>query len=406
MNKVDELLAEFCPNGVPFHSLGELGKFYGGITGKSKDDFVDGNAKFITYKNVYSNPALKLDVPERVFISPEEKQRTLEYGDIVFTGSSETPDECGFSSVLTQKTNEKLYLNSFCFFFRFDDPSIFNPDFAKHLFRSDNLRYQIGKTASGVTRFNVSKKRMERVLIPVPPLPVQAEIVRILDNFTALTAELTAELTKRRQQYEHYRDRLLSFESKTFEVSRLTLGEATNVFRGEYITKSGSKCGNIPVILGGQEPAYYIDHSNHDGEIVVVARSGVSAGFVSYWNEPIFITDGFGFESKPDILLPKFLYHTLKNRETALNAMKQGAGVPHVSGEKLKQVKLLIPSLKKQKRIVEVLDNFDAICSDLNIGLPAEIDAQKKQYEYYRDLLLNFYDIDESKQASKQASKR
>lgn len=108
MSRLEELIAELCPAGVEYKTLGALGSFYGGITGKSKDDFINGNAKFITYKNVYSNLALKLDVEDRVKISPNEKQRTLEYGDVIFTGSSETPDECGFSSVLTEKTDEKV----------------------------------------------------------------------------------------------------------------------------------------------------------------------------------------------------------------------------------------------------------------------------------------------------------
>ncbi len=141
MSRLEELIAELCPEGVEYKTLGELGSFYGGITGKSKDDFINGNAKFITYKNVYSNLALKLDVEDRVKISPNEKQRTLEYGDVIFTGSSETPDECGFSSVLTKKTDEKLYLNSFCFFFRFHDKELMLPDFSKYLFRSTNVRY-------------------------------------------------------------------------------------------------------------------------------------------------------------------------------------------------------------------------------------------------------------------------
>ena len=155
---------------VEWKTLGEIGRFYGGITGKSKDDFTDGNAKFVTYKNVYANPALKLNVKEKVKIGDKEKQYTLQYSDIIFTGSSETPDECGLSSVVTEKTDEKLYLNSFCFFLRLKDTNTIFPDFAKHLFRSNNLRKQISKTASGVTRFNVSKKLMEKVSIPIPPL--------------------------------------------------------------------------------------------------------------------------------------------------------------------------------------------------------------------------------------------
>ena len=97
------------------------------------------------------------------------------------------------------------------------------------------------------------------------------------------------------------------------------------MFRGEYITKKDNEEGSIPVILGGQEPAYYINKSNHDGEVVVIARSGASAGFVSYWNEPVFITDGFGYEAKEEYAIPKYLYYVLKSQEKSLNAMKRGA---------------------------------------------------------------------------------
>ena len=118
------------------------------------------------------------------------------------------------------------------------------------------------------------------------------------------------------------------------------------------------KAGSIPVILGGQEPAYYIDKHNHDGEIVVVARSGASAGFVSYWNQKIFVTDGFGYEEKSELITTKFLYYVLKNMESELNAMKRGAGVPHVSGEMLNSIELQIPLLQEQNRITDILDRL------------------------------------------------
>ena len=387
MSCLQDLIREYCPEGVPYRLLGEIGSFYGGLSGKSKDDFKDGNATFITYMNVYSNIELDIDVQDRVKVGEKEKQNTIQYGDVLFTGSSETPDECGMSSVMTKHSDEKLYLNSFCFGYRFDNPRMFFPGFTKHLFRSSELRNQIKKTASGVTRFNVSKKKMERVVVPVPPLEVQREIARILDNFTFLSAELSAELSARKKQYEYYRNRLLSFGNESI---KMPLSEVANVFRGEYITQKASQKGNIPVILGGQEPAYYIDKANHEGEIVVVARSGASAGFVSYWNEPIFVTDGFGYEAKADKAIPKYLYYALKHKEPELNAMKRGAGVPHVSGELLGKVEIPVPDIAVQKRLVGVLDSFDAICADLNIGLPAEIEARQKQYEYYRDLLLTF----------------
>ena len=122
----------------------------------------------------------------------------------------------------------------------------------------------------------------------------------------------------------------------------------------------------------------------------MIARSGASAGFVSYWNEPVFVTDGFGFEAKQNLIISKFLYYSLKNMEQRLNNMKRGAGVPHISGEELLCIPLYVPQVDVQERIVAMLDHFDTLCTDLTSGLPAEIDARQKQYEYYRDRLLSF----------------
>lgn len=142
--------------------------------------------------------------------------------------------------------------------------------------------------------------------------------------------------------------------------------------------------------MGGQEPAYFIDRANHEGEVVTVARSGVSAGFVAYWNEPIFITDGFGYEARGDLISAKYLYYVMKNMELELNGMKRGAGVPHISGEAILAIMIPLPSLDEQTRLVSILDRFDALCNDLSSGLSAEIEARQKQYEYYRDKLLTF----------------
>ena len=179
-----------------------------------------------------------------------------------------------------------------------------------------------------------------------------------------------------------------------FGYVKVPLKETANLFRGEYITKNSMASGNIPVILGGQEPAYYVDKANHTGEIVTVARSGVSAGFVGYWNMPIFVTDGFGYEAKENVIVPKYLYYVLKCKEKKLNAMKRGAGVPHISGVMLGDVLVQLPAIARQEQIVDTLDRFDTLCNDLTTGLPAEIEARQKQYEYYRDKLLAFKELD------------
>ena len=307
-----------------------------------------------------------------------------------------------------------------------------NSRFVMHYLRSTEGKAGLKKITTGGTVKHILASNMKKFMIPVPPLDVQNRIVNVLDNFEKICSDLNiglpAEIEARQKQYEYYRDKLLTFaetgntilsraeqsraeqsraEQSRAEQSRalikllqyvfgyamLPLSEVANVFRGEYITKKNENAGNIPVILGGQEPAYYIDRANHIGEIVAVARSGASAGFVSYWNEPIFITDGFGYEAKKEVVAPRYLYYVLKNKEAELNGMKRGAGVPHVSGERLGEINLPVPPIEEQKRVVSILDRFDAICNDLTSGLPAETEARQRQYEHYRDKLLNFKEL-------------
>ena len=413
MNKVEELVQQLCPDGVPYKSLGSLGHFYGGLTGKSKEDFKDGNAKFITYKNVYGNPSLNIDVSDRVKIGPDEKQHTLLYGDIIFTGSSETPDECGMSSVVTKRIHESMYLNSFCFIFRFDDVNIMLPDFSKHLFRSSALRYQIGKTASGVTRYNVSKKMMANVKIPIPPLEIQREIVRILDNFTELTTELTAELTARKKQYEYYRNRLLAFDVRREETANTiwkTLGEICSIISG-FPFDSSSFCENgIRLLRGMNVKRGYLDFSENNnrywntadglekfllnaGDIVIAMDGslvGKSFGVVTEQNLPLLLVQRVArvrvIEGNP-----RYIYHCIANRFSNYVDLKKTEGaVPHISLKDISCFSVPFPNLDVQNRLAATLDNFETICSDLNIGLPAEIEARQKQYEYYRDKLLTF----------------
>ena len=399
MSKLDELIQELCPDGVEYKKLGEIGKFYGGITGKSKNDFVDGNAKFITYKNIYDDLSLNLDVDDKVKINENENQRTLEYGDIIFTGSSETAEECGISSVLTQKTDEKLYLNSFCFFLRLNDKDILNPDFAKHLFRSSNLRYQIGKTASGVTRFNVSKKAMERVCIPVPPLEVQCEIVRILDKFTLLTAELTAELTARRKQYEYYMRDLLFFGKYDNKNKVYNLGELCTKLKGIAITagqmkKITSENGEVRIFAGGKTRVDVKSDSINNDDIIKVPNIIVqSRGIIDfiYYDKPCsFKKEMWSYTNENNITL-KYIYYYLKNNVGYFRQRgSQMGSMPQISLEITEKYKIPIPSIYEQEKIVNILERFDKLCNDITNGLPAEIDRRQKQYEYYRDKLLTF----------------
>ncbi len=150
-------------------------------------------------------------------------------------------------------------------------------------------------------------------------------------------------------------------------VSRLTshapwpivrLGDVTIMKRGKYITRNDTRPGEIPVILGGQEPAYYCDEANHTGPCFVVSRSGASAGFVSYWQQPIFVTDGFLFEANDQSNI-RYLYYCLKANQSLLGNMQNGTGIPHVRGEDLKEFEIPIPPLPVQRRIADILSTYD-----------------------------------------------
>ena len=194
---------------VEWKKLGDLGPYFGGLTGKTKEDFVDGNAKFITYMNVFANPSLNTLTTGTVRIGDGEKQNKLQRGDVLFTGSSETPEEAGMSCVVTDDLTEDFYMNSFCFGIRVCSPENYNLHYLKHILRSYQVRKEIAKSASGVTRFNISKPRFGKIQIPVPSLSEQTRIVGILDTFTSAIDNLKAQIAQRRKQYEYYRDQLL-----------------------------------------------------------------------------------------------------------------------------------------------------------------------------------------------------
>src|SRR5690606_24052486 len=203
MSKLEELLQGVD---VEWKALGDISEIYGGLKGKNKSDFTDGNAKYVTYKNIYNNIEVDLEALEMVKVSSNENQYEVKYGDVLFTGSSENASEAGISSAVTFNSEAKVFLNSFSFGLRFKSEIKILPEFSKYLFRSKSIRDEIIKTASGVTRYNVSKKRFVKIKIPIPcpdnpekSLEIQQEIVRVLDELTSLTNQLTTELESERQ---------------------------------------------------------------------------------------------------------------------------------------------------------------------------------------------------------------
>ena len=179
-----------------------------------------------------------------------------------------------------------------------------------------------------------------------------------------------------------YLERLLEGEA----VEWKTLGEVAEFKRGQTITQKTAQEGVYPVISGGQQPAYYIDQYNQTGQTITVAGSGAYAGFVMFWNEPIFVSDAFSIKANEEVLLPRYVFHFLLNKQSSIFNLKKGVGVPHVYAKDLAVFSIPIPPLRVQARIVEILDKF----TQLEKELAAELEARKKQYAYYRDQLLNF----------------
>lgn len=163
------------------------------------------------------------------------------------------------------------------------------------------------------------------------------------------------------------------------------LGEICIFKRGDVLSSKDAVEGDVPVMAGGQKPSCYHNVPNRKGETIVVAGSGAYAGFVTYWNIPVFVSDAFSVHPI-DGLLPKYVFHYLKNNQAKIHATKKGAGVPHVHGKDIAKFLIPVPPLEVQEEIVRILDSF----SDYAAELQAELQARKEQYEYYRNLLLTF----------------
>jgi len=183
-----------------------------------------------------------------------------------------------------------------------------------------------------------------------------------------------------------YIERLLQGD----EVVWKPLGEVAELKRGTTITKKTSNEGIYPVISGGQQPAYYIDRFNRDGETITVAGSGAYAGFVMYWNEPIFVGDAFSIKANEEQVLPRYIYHFLLSIQEKIHDLKSGGGVPHVYAKDVARFVIPLPPLSVQQEIVRILDKF----TQLEAELEAELDCRKRQYEYYRSKLLTFNEIE------------
>ena len=389
---------------VEWKKIEDLGPYFGGLTGKTKEDFVDGNAKFITYMNVFANASLDITSTGVVRISDGERQNKIQKGDILFTGSSETPDEAGMSCVVTEELNEDYYMNSFCFGIRLNNPEQYCLNYLKHILRSSDVRKSISKSASGVTRFNISKARFGKIQIPIPSLSEQTRIVGILDTFTSAIDNLKEQIALRRKQYEYYRDQLLDLEgNEGVEIAPLRrivksycTGATPNKGHLEYY-----ESGTIPWLRTQDvkfNEIYEIDSFVTEEAVaktgvkwipancVIVAISGATAGRCAINKIPTTTNQHcLNLEINPKKALYKYVYYCVYNAYSDMISKKQGAR-GDLNSSIILGITIPVPSLSEQQRIVSILDTFEASIQNLE----AQLEQRRKQYEYYRNKLLTF----------------
>ena len=387
MTVLDELIQELCPEGVAYKTLEEIATDVFRGAGITRDQVRETGTPCVRYGEIYTTYGVWFeDCVSHTDETLLTSKKYFDYGDILFAITGESVEDiakcCAYighetclagGDIVVLKHNE-------------------DPKYLSYALSTLDAQKQKskGKVKSKVVHSSVPD--IKAIRVPVPPLPVQREIVRILDNFTELTAELTA----RKKQYEFYRDKLLTFGDArggaTSDVVWKTLAEIADISTGSSNTDDAVKGGCYPFFVRSQQPLAK-DEYEYDEEAIITAGDGVGVGKVFHYINGKYALHQRAYRIHPatDGLLGKYLYHYFVATFPKYigQQMYQGS-VPSIRRPMLNKFQVAIPSLDVQSRIVNVLDNFDAICSDLKIGLPAEIEARQKQYEFYREALLTY----------------
>ena len=380
MNKIEKLIQDYCPEGVLYRELKEVA--YIG-TGSTNGNEATENGKyplFVRSKTVKMIDTYEFD--EEAIIIPGEGG----IGEIFHyvNGKYALHQRAYRISLFTEKILTKFI----------------------YYYMMANFKKFILQKAVNATVSSIRKPMIEKFTIPLLPLPVQQEIVNILDKFTQLEQELNAELETRRKQYDFYLNHLMGFEGS--EVEWKTLGEIAE-FKYGFTDKAKDK-GNVRFVRITDINEYgklrdndykYIDLTAENEEYILskgdllMARTGATFGKTMLFNEnypAVYASFLIRIRFIGEIILPDYYWHFSQSSLYWNQAYELvgGGAQPQFNANALKAVKIPIPPLSEQERIVSILDKFDSLVNDTTIGIPAEIEARRKQYEYYRNKLLTF----------------
>ncbi len=399
MNKIEQMLQELCPEGVEYKKLGEIGTFIRG-NGLQKKDFTDSGVGCIHYGQIYTHYGF-YTTQTKSFVdeSLAKKLTKVQKGDIIIACTSENIED--ICKAVAWLGDEDIVTGGHACVFTHNE----SPKYISYFFQTEMFFQQKKKYARGAKVIDIKISDLSKIEIPVPPLPIQEEIVRILDHFTALAAELQAELQARQEQYEYYRNKLLTFTKiggGTQSVTWMKMSEIGEICMCKRIMKHQTNImAGIPFYkigtFGKKADAYIANELYEEykknysfprkGEILLSA-SGTIGKAIIYNGEPAYFQDSniIWISNDESKVLNKFLYYYYQIAEWKT----EGGTIKRLYNANLAKMKIAVPTISEQQRIVSILDKFEALVNDLSQGLPAEIAAVQEQYEYYRNRLLAF----------------
>lgn len=401
MSYIDKLLQG---EKVQWKTLGEVCEFQNGFAFQSSL-FKATGLPIVRITNI---DGVNVDLTDVKYFVPEDYKSgnplnySIEKGDILIAMSGATTGKIGYYNL-----DETAYLNQRVGKF-IPNKELLNSRFLYHfLLTKADFLYVL---AGGGAQPNLSSNNLkEKLQIPIPPLEVQEKIVGILDKFTELTAELTEELTARKQQYEYYRNKLLTFNENgggykwliindiTMKTSNIRWKNNDNSYH--YIDLTSVSRDNNSIIETSEINA---NNAPSRAQKLVLENDVIFATTRPTQQRLCLINEEYSGEiastgycvlrAKIDDVLPKWIFFNLSTTDfkNYVEENQSGSAYPAISDAKVKEYKIPVPPIEEQERIVGILDKFDALVNDISIGLPAEIKMRQQQYEYYRDLLLTF----------------